>query len=160
MYRRPRTQPEVTVVNRRGERVSRPRTADATQAPESRQTIQDEAAFRRLSRREQIEAAITAHVEHVRKQNDPDVLRKLSETEFWRFSLEQALRSGQLIDNGSEDPRIVLRASNLRELRSAWAAVKHLAPSVAKAETRPKMPNRDPWWTFIKDLRRGYRGDS
>lgn len=158
MYRRPRSQPEVTVVNRRGERVSRPRMADA---PKKSESLQDaEAEFKRLSRREQIEAAITAHVDWVRKQNDPDAMRKLSETEFWRFSLEQALRSGQLIDNGSEDPRIILRASNLRELRSAWAAVKHLAPTVAKAETRPKMPNRDPWWTFIRDLRRSYKGDA
>jgi hypothetical protein len=130
-------------------------------APKKSESLQDEEAeFKRLSRREQIEAAITAHVEWVRKQNDPDALRKLSETEFWRFSLEQALRSGQLIDNGSEDPRIILRASNLRELRSAWAAVKHLAPAVAKAETRPKMPNRDPWWTFIRDLGRNYKGDA
>lgn len=160
MYRRPRSQPEVTVVNRRGERVSRPRMADAPKQNESRQDVGED-AFKRLSRREQIEAAITAHVEWVRRQNDPDALRKLSETEFWRYALEQALRSGQLIDNGSDDPRIVLRASNLRELRSAWAAVKHLAPNVAKAETRPKMPNsRDPWWTFIRDLRRNYRSDA
>lgn len=113
---------------------------------------QDAARFRSLTRQQQIEAAITAHVEHVRKQNDPDVLRKLSETEFWRFTLDESLRNAQLIDDGS-DPRVVLRGASVREIRTAWQALRHLAPQSTAVVTQPRMPNRDPWWTFIKDLR-------
>ncbi len=112
----------------------------------------DEAKFRSLTRQQQIEAAITAHVDWVRRQNSPEAIEKLSETEFWRFTLDESLRNAQLIDDGS-DPRIVLRGASLRELRTAWQAVRHLAPKTAAVVTQPRMPNRDPWWTFIKDLR-------
>lgn len=105
-----------------------------------------------MSRQEQITAAITAHVEHVRRQNNPEVLQRLSETEFWRYVLDESLRNAQLVDGGS-DPRIVLRGVSVRELRTAWQAVRHLAPKTTAVVTQPKMPNKDPWWSFIKDMR-------
>ncbi len=154
----------VPVVDRSGHRVPRPRATDAPGvAPVRRMPVvngttpskdqQDEAKFRSLTRQQQIEAAITAHVEWVRKQNSPEVIEKLSETEFWRFTLDESLRHAQLIDDGS-DPRIVLRGASLRELRTAWQACRHLAPKSTSVVTRPQMPSRgSPWWTFIKDLR-------
>lgn len=110
------------------------------------------ARFRSMTRQQQIEAAITAHVEHIRKQNDPDVLRALSETEFWRYTLDESLRNAQLIDDGS-DPRVVLRGASLRELRTAWQALRHLAPQSTAVVTQPRLPGRDPWWAFVRDLR-------
>lgn len=153
----------VPVVDRSGARVARPTIGQAPGAPSDRRIhvvnatppamdALDEAKFKRLSRQEQITAAITAHVEHVRKQNNPEVLQRLSETEFWRYVLDESLRNAQLVDGGS-DPRIVLRSASLRELRTAWQAVRHLVPKTTGVVTQPKMPNRDPWWSFVKDFR-------
>lgn len=153
----------VPVVNRTGARVARPRISDAPGATPDRRVsavngappavlAQEEARFKSMSRQEQITAAITAHVEHVRRQNNPEVLQRLSETEFWRYVLDESLRNAQLVDGGS-DPRIVLRGVSVRELRTAWQAVRHLAPKTTAVVTQPKMPNKDPWWSFIKDMR-------
>ena len=158
----------VPVVDRNGARVARPTIGQAPGAtpdrrihvvnatPPARDAL-DEARFKSLSRQEQITAAITAHVEHVRKQNSPEVLERLSETELWRYVLDESLRTAQLIDNGS-DPRIVLRGASLRELRTAWQAVRRLVPKTVATVTQPKMPNRDLWWAFVKDLRLRTRG--
>jgi hypothetical protein len=105
-----------------------------------------------MTRQQQIEAAIKAHVEWIKKQNSTDAIERLSEVEFWRYVLDESLRNAQLIDEGS-DPRIVLRSVSVRDLRAAWAACRKLAPQSTAVATQPKMPNRDPWWTFIKDLR-------
>ena len=152
----------VPVVDRSGHRIQRPRAADApgvrpdkrTPAVGATPVDQVEARFKSLSRQEQIVAAITAHVDHVKRQNSPEIIEKLSETEFWRFILDESLRNAQLIDDGS-DPRIILRGVSVRELRTAWQAVRQLAPKTIASVTQPKMPNRDPWWAFVKDLRRG-----
>lgn len=152
----------VPVVDRNGAPLARPRIGQAPGATPDRRihvvssappaAVQEEARFKALSRQEQIAAAIAAHVEHVRKQNNPEVIEKLSEDEFWRYVLDESLRNAQLIDEGS-DPRIVLRGVTIRELRTAWRAVRHLAPKTTAVVTKPKMPNKDPWWTFVKDLR-------
>lgn len=110
------------------------------------------AAFKALPRQQQIERAIKAHVDWVRRQNDPEALERLSEVEFWRHCLDSVLRNAQLIDTGS-DARIVLRTATARELHTAWTALRHLAPQSTAVVTQPKIPDKDPWWTFIKDLR-------
>lgn len=154
----------IPVVDRSGQRVPRPRATDAPgvtprwRMPVVNGTAQskdqaDEAKFRTLTRQQQIEAAITAHVDHVRRQNSPEAIEKLSETEFWRFVLDESLRNAQLLDTGS-DLRIVLRAASRQELHSAWLACRNLAPKTTATVTRPRMPAAsDPVWTFIKDLR-------
>ncbi len=124
----------------------------ATQTPAQRQAADAHAQFKSLTRQQQIEAAITAHVQYVRRQNSPEVIEKLSETEFWRYVFDESMRNAQFIDGGS-DPRIVLRSASIPELRTAWAAVRKLAPTTTAAVTSPKMANRDPWWSFIRDLR-------
>lgn len=153
----------VPVVDRTGQRVPRPQAAAAPGvAPSKRmpavngtpvaKDVAEQARFRSMGEQQRIEAAITAAVKHVRRQNTDDELRRMAETDFWRYVLDESLRNAQLIDNGS-DPRIVLRGVSLTDLRRAWRAVRHLAPKSAAAVTRPKMPNNDPFWTFIKDLR-------
>lgn len=158
--RAPRTVP---VVDRTGSRTVRPRTADApgvtpskrmpaTATPAQRKAADEQAQFKAMTRQQQIEAAITAHVQYVRRQNSPEVIEKLSETEFWRYVFDQSMRNVQFVDGGS-DPRIILRSASMPELRAAWAAVRKLAPETTAAVTSPKMPNKDPWWSFIRDLR-------
>lgn len=155
----------VPVVDRSGQRVPRPRAEDAPGAtPSRRMTVvngtpashemQEEARFKTLSRQQQIEAAITAHVEYVRRQNSPEVLEKLSETEFWRYVFEHSIRNAQLMDTGT-DLRIVLHAASLKEIHAAWLACQKLAPASTSVVTRPRMPNNDPWWAFIRDIRKG-----
>lgn len=153
----------IPVVDRSGHRVTRPRATDAPGVAPSRRMpavngtaadaqAKEAAVFRSLTRQQQIEAAITACVVHLRKQNSDDELRALAGNEVYRFALDESLRKAQLIDDGS-DPRIVLRGASVRELRTAWAALRHLAPQSTAVVTQPRMPNRDPWWTFIRDLR-------
>lgn len=107
--------------------------------------------FGKLSRQQQIEAAITAWCNHARTRNSPDVLRRAGEVELARSIMEDTLRSTTF---GRDDAgeRIVLRARSAKGMHDLRWAMGVLFPKVAKADSAAVAPRAgDPWWTFVRD---------
>lgn len=119
--------------------------ADDTEAREQE-------AFSRLSKAEQMNAAIIQWCDTYRSINDPDRKREMAISAVASDLAEDATSHKQVIED-KRDPRIVVRPKQGR-----WDDLKRAdqmrSAATKRVVTDPKKPGRMGWWNYIRDMRK------
>lgn len=149
------------VVDRSGRPVTRPKT-DSAKAVRSTKGIRAyrpndperkaEEEFTKKTLAEKHRDAVTTYTEWVRRQNDPKHLTKLAEHEIARVVMEDSMRNAQVLPG--KDGHLRLWPKNEIGLQRMLWAMRQLWPKTPEVVTKVRMPQKDPWWTFVKDVRK------